>query len=124
MADHTMQERMDAAAEAKKAMLEKFRTKSADPAAAAKREEQMKLAQERDARRAASEEKRKARIEAEKLARIEAAQLKALEEEEAAKKAAAQAEADRLAAIEAAEILAAEQKARRDLRYAARKQRK
>ena len=122
MADHTMQERMDAAAEAKRAMLEKFRTKPAlDPALAAERAAQAKA---RDAKRVEAEGRRKARIEAEKAARIAEAQTKAKAAEEEAVRATAQAEADRLTAIEAAEILASEQKAARDLRYAARKARK
>lgn len=123
MANHTMQERMDAAAEAKKAMLEKFKKQSSDPDLASKREEQMKLAQDRDAKRAAAEEKRRARVEEEKKARQEAAVLKQIEAEEAAKHAAEEAERKRAADAEAAEILAFEQKARRDLKYAQRKAR-
>jgi hypothetical protein len=114
-------ERKEAAEKARQAMLEKFKAKpQIDPAAAAERAAQ---AQAREAKRAAAEEKRKQRVLAEKTQRIEDAKLKAmLEVEEAERKAREEVEAAK-AAAEAAEILAFEQKARRDLKYAARKAR-
>jgi len=115
-------DRMEAAEKAKRAMLEKFRSKAAavDPAIEARRIEEAKA---RDAKRAAAEEKRRARVAAEKEERILAAQLK--EEAEAAEivRLAAEAERKRLADIEAEEIRTFELKARRDLKYAARKAR-
>jgi hypothetical protein len=119
--NHT--ERRDAAAAAKKAMLEKFKTKTSetvDPAIAAQRAAEAKA---RDEKRAEAERKRRERVELEKLERREAAEQKARAEAEAEEQAAEEAERKRLADIEAAEILAFEQKARRDLKYAARKAR-
>lgn len=114
-------DRREAAEAAKKAMLEKFKTKTAvDPKVAAERAEAAKA---RDAKRAEAEEKRRARVAAERDERILAAQLKAEAEAAEAKRLAEEAEQKRLADIEAAEILAFEQKAARDLRYAARKAR-
>jgi Family of unknown function (DUF6481) len=117
----TFAERKEAADAAKKAMLERFRSKPAvDPALAAQRAEQAKA---RDAKRAAAEEKRKARLEEEKTMRILEAEMRATEAAAEAKRAAEAAETARLAEIERLEILAYEQKAARDLRYAARKKR-
>ena len=59
----------------------------------------------------------------ERLERKLAAEEKARAEAEAARVAAEEAERKRKADAEAAEILAFEQKARRDLKYAARKAR-
>ncbi|MBS0386174.1 MAG: hypothetical protein JSS00_12585, partial [Proteobacteria bacterium] len=80
-------------------------------------------AKARDAKRAAAEEKRRARVQAEKEERLLQAQLKAEAEAAEAKRLAEEAERKRVADAEAAEILAFEQKARRDLKYAARKAR-
>ena len=115
-------ERKEAADKARQAMLQRFKSKAAtvDPAIEAQRIEQAKA---RDAKRAAAEEKRRARVAAEKDERILQAQLKAEAEAAEAKRAAEEAEKKRLADIEAAEVLAFEQKARRDLKYAARKAR-
>lgn len=111
----TFSDRQDAAASAKQALLERFKARPSpdDPAVVAQREARRLAAEAREVRAA---ERKAAKIEAQKreleerIAR-EAAELKAAEEREAA---------------EAAEKirLAAEQKAARDARYAARKQRK
>lgn len=115
-------ERKEAADKARQAMLQRFKTKAAavDPAIEAQRIEEAKA---RDAKRAAAEEKRRARVQAEKEERILQAQLKAEAEAAEATRLAEEAEKKRLADIEAAEVLAFEQKARRDLKYAARKAR-
>jgi hypothetical protein len=115
-------ERKEAADKARQAMLQSFKSKAAtvDPAAEAERIEQAKA---RDAKRAAAEEKRRARVQAEKEERILAAQLKIEAEAAELKRAAEEAEKQRLADIEAEEIRAFELKARRDLKYAARKAR-
>ncbi len=115
-------ERKEAADKARQAMLERFKSKAAsvDPAIEAERIAQAKA---RDAKRAAAEEKRRARVQAEKEERILQAQLKAEAEAAEAKRIAEEAERKRIADAEAAEILAFEQKARRDLKYAARKAR-
>lgn len=115
-------ERKEAADKAREAMLQRFKTKAAavDPAVEAERIAQAKA---RDEKRAAAEEKRRARVQAEKEERILQAQLKAEAEAAEAKRLAEEAEQKRIADAEAAEILAFEQKARRDLKYAARKAR-
>jgi hypothetical protein len=115
-------ERKEAADKARQAMLQRFKSKTAavDPAIEARRIEQAKA---RDAKRAAAEEKRRARVAAERDERILQAQLKAEAEAAEAERLAQEAEQRRLADAEAAEVLAFEQKARRDLKYAARKAR-
>jgi hypothetical protein len=115
-------ERKEAADKARQAMLQRFKSKAAtiDPVIEAQRIEQAKA---RDAKRAAAEEKRRARVAAEKDERILAAQLKAEAEAAEITRAAEEAEKKRLADIEAEEIRAFELKARRDLKYAARKAR-
>ena len=115
-------ERKEAADKARQAMLQRFKSKAAsvDPAIEAQRIEEAKA---RDAKRAAAEEKRRARVAAEKEERILQAQLKAEAEAAELKRAAEEAERKRLADIEAEEIRAFELKARRDLKYAARKAR-
>jgi hypothetical protein len=116
-------ERREAAEAAKKAMLEKFKNKAStpvDPEIAAKRAAEAKA---REEKRIAAEQKRRDRVELEKLQRKIAAEEKAKAEAEAARLAAEEAERKRKADAEAAEILAFEQKARRDLKYAARKAR-
>lgn len=117
--DPSFQDRAKAAAEAKKAMVEKFRasTTAVDPETLARRAAQA-AAQE------AKAIERKLKAEAAKAAKIAEAEEKRLAEMLAKEEAARKAEEDRLAAIEAAKQLAAEQKAARDLRYAARKARK
>ncbi|MBA3517683.1 MAG: hypothetical protein H0T75_08600 [Rhizobiales bacterium] len=108
-------DRKNAAANAKKALLEKFRAKPGpdDPAV-----------QERQAQRQAVSEAREARAAERKAAKVAAEAA-----EKSAREAAVKAEGERLAAEEAeneaeAARLKAEQKAARDARYAARKARK
>jgi hypothetical protein len=116
-------ERREAAEAAKKAMLEKFKTKAVapvDPAVAAQRAEEAKT---REEKRVAAEQKRRERVEMEKLQRKIAAEEKAKADAEAERLAAEAAERKAKDDEEAAEILAFEQKARRDLKYAARKAR-
>ncbi|MGH6952313.1 MAG: DUF6481 family protein [Vitreimonas sp.] len=114
-------ERRDAAMAAKKAMLEKFKNKpEIDPEIAVQRAAEAKA---REEKRLAGEQRRRERVEMEKLERKLAAEEKARSEAEAARLAAEEAERKRKADAEAAEILAFEQKARRDLKYAARKAR-
>jgi hypothetical protein len=117
--DKGFRDRLNAAAEAKKALLEKFRAKAGpdDPAVA-----------ERQAARQAVSEARDVRDVARKAAREEDAVRRAAETEQraadAAREAAAQAARDVEAKAETAArdaALKAEQKAARDARYAARK---
>lgn len=116
-------ERRDAAAAAKKAMLEKFKQKATAPVDPAVAEQRAAEARAREEKRVEAEKRRRERVEMEKLERRVAAEEKARAEAEAIRLAAEEAERKRLADIEAAEILAFEQKARRDLKYAARKAR-
>lgn len=126
--DQTFAERRDSANEAKKALLEKFKARPAadDPEVIARQKERQAILEARAIREA-----EKARLKQEQLARAaeerarkaaedEAARIKA--EAEAAEQAriAAQEEEERIAAQIALEIAA---KAKRDARYAARKQR-
>jgi len=116
-------DRREAAEAAKKAMLEKFRTKATapvDPEVAAQRAAEAKA---REEKRVAAEQKRRERVELEKLERKVAAEEKAKAEAEAEKQAADAAARKAIEDAENAEILAFEQKARRDLKYAARKAR-
>jgi hypothetical protein len=115
-------DRLDEAAKAKQAQLERARAKSPqnDPEFAARQAERKRQAEERAARIAqrAAEKAEEARREAERKAAEAAAQAEAdrLAEEERLRQR--REEADRLVA------LAAEQKAARDARYAARKNKK
>ena len=108
-------ERQQAAAEAKKRLLQKFEAapKPDDPEVLAKRAEREALAAAREARRAETERVRK---EAAEHRQAEHAAAKAAEAE--ARQAAELEEATRTAALEE------ERKAERDRRYAARKARK
>jgi hypothetical protein len=126
--DQTANDRLTAAANAKKAMLEKFKAKPGpeDPEFLARQAERIAIAQARDQRtaeRKAAKEAEAARIAAEKAA------IEAEKEREAAELAAYLArKADDAAAANAehkarALALAAEQKAARDARYARRKAR-
>lgn len=124
--DQTFAERRDTANAAKKALLNKFKSKPAadDPAVLAKQAERKAILEARAVREAEKARLKQERLarEAEERARLaaeaEAARIKA--EEEAAEQA-------RLKAIEeeeklsAALALEAAQKAKRDARYAARK---
>ena len=121
-------ERRNAANDAKKALLEKYKARPAadDPmvvarqverkaileARAIREAEKEKLGQERLAREAAEKAEREAKAEAERLAAEEAAQADA--------KAREAEEADRISRVLSDE---AERKAKRDARYAARKSR-
>jgi hypothetical protein len=116
-------DRSKASTEAKQALLQKFRQRTDAPVDEEARKAQMAEALARSAKRAAAEEERKARAVAAKEARALEAELKRIEAEEATKRSAVEAEEARLADIERSEQLEAEQKARRDLRYAARKAR-
>lgn len=107
-------DRLSAAAEAKRAILTKFRAAPGpdDPQLAARLAERERVAAAREARHAARAAER--------------AERKALEAEQAAQAAQAKAEKDAHDAAERAEREAAlkiEQKAARDARYAARKKR-
>ncbi len=111
----TFSDRQDAVASAKQALLERFKARPApdDPAVVAQREARRLAAEARELRAA---ERKAAKLEAQK---------REIEERLAREAAELQAAAER-AEQEAAEKLrlAAEQKAARDARYAARKQRK
>jgi hypothetical protein len=116
-------DRTKAAAEAKQAVLQKFKNRVEAPVDEETRKAQLAEALARSAKREAAEEARRARVAAEKEQRALEAELKRIEAEEAEKRAALEAESARLAEIERLEQLEAEQKARRDLRYAQRKAR-
>lgn len=115
-------DRLEAAAKAKQAQLERARAKSPqnDPDFAKRQAERKRQAEEREARilARAAEKAAQAKRDAERKALEEAARLQAEKLAEAERLKARREEADRLVA------LAAEQKAARDARYAARKQRK
>ncbi|HTI87657.1 MAG TPA: DUF6481 family protein [Alphaproteobacteria bacterium] len=115
----TVADRLQAAAKAKQALLERAKAKATDPALAERRAvhnanaaERQKREEQKEAERKAAEERAAVERAAAEAARLEAARLEA--ERRAAEE---RAEADRLVA------LAAEQKAARDARYAARKAR-
>ena len=117
----TFADRLETAAKAKQALLEKARQKdpSNDPEFAARQAARVEVARLREERET---EKRNARL-------AEQAKVKAEREAEAARKAAeAQAEADRIRSgkrpVSKPALSEAEQKALRDARYAARKARK
>jgi hypothetical protein len=115
-------DKLETAAKAKQAQLERARAKSPlnDPDFARRQAERKRQAEEREARLAArtTEKAAKAQRDAEQRAAREAARLEAEKLAEEARLKARREEADRLVA------LAAEQKAARDARYAARKQRR
>lgn len=115
----TFADRLNAAAKAKQALLERARQKASDPALAERRAAHEAAAAEREARLAKRQAEKKAAAE-------RAAAERAIAE--AAKREADRLEAERLEAERMAEgdrlvALAAEQKAARDARYAARKAR-
>lgn len=108
-------DRRDDAANARKAMLDRFKARppANDPGLLAKQAERVAIAEARDKRRAERDAIRKAeeeRIAAEKLA----AELAELQRKEEETRRRAEAEA----------LVAAAQKAARDLRYANRKSKK
>jgi len=108
-------DRMNAAAEARKATLQRIlsRPGADDPAVIAQKAERAAIVAAREARAAARNE---AKLAAEERTRIETEARVAREQQEAVEKAAQDAVR--------ATVLAAEQKAARDARYAARKARK
>ncbi len=116
--DNLFNERQAASANAKKALLEKFKAKppADDPAVLARAAERRAIAEAREARaaeRRAAKEEEARRLAAEQAARDEEARLRAIEE---AARAAEQAARDLQRK--------AEQQAARDARYAARKARR
>jgi hypothetical protein len=126
--DQTFAERLDSANAAKKALLERFRSRPAadDPEVLARQAERKAILEAREKREA-----EKAQLKQERLAREAEERARRAAEEEAARiKAEAEAaEQARLAAIEEEERLSAllaleaAAKAKRDARYAARKAR-
>jgi predicted kinase len=105
-----LRERQEAAAKAKKAALQKFLAKAADPA----------LAERLTARTAGAAERKAVRT----VRETEKAETKARDAERAVKaerEAALQAERDKTERAQRESTLQAEQKAARDARYAARK---
>ena len=115
--DDKFGDRLNSQANAKKALLDKFRAKTAEDATG--RDERQAVRRELIAAREARAEER-ARLKAEDEARRaaeEAARQEALRLEQEAR------ERDALEAAEAAAKLEAERKALRDARYAARKER-
>ncbi len=126
--EQTFSDRRGAAIDAKKALLEKFKAKPAadDPAVLARQAERKAILEAREIRNAEKE-----RLKQERLAReaIEKAEREAREAEE--RRVAAELAAEEAARREAEELerLASElaedaaKKAKRDARYAARKQR-
>ena len=112
-----LKDRQATADAAKKAMLEKFRAASQDPAIEEQRVKRAAIHEARlvrAAEREAAKKAREAELAAQAAREAELAAQAAREAEEAKARAAA-AESDRLAVLEA------EQKAARDARYAARK---
>ena len=120
--EKTFTDRLEVAAKAKQAQLERARAKSPlnDPDFATRQAERKRQADERAARLAAraAEKVAEAKRETERRALHEAERVAAEKLAEEVRLKARREEADRLVA------LAAEQKAARDARYAARKQRK
>jgi hypothetical protein len=108
-------DRREAAEAAKKAMLEKFKTKApapVDPEIAAQRAAEAKA---REEKRVANEHKRRERVELEKLERKIAAEAAAKAERERQARAVKDEAKRKKKAKEAAEIRVYEDQARRDL---------
>ena len=128
-------ERRVAAANAKKALVEKFKARPGpdDPAVIARQEELKAIAEARDARNAERAAAKAAEVERKRLEAVAAAAAEAARQAEAearAKDAAVRRAEEIARAIQLdqdaktrAQALAAEQKAIRDARYAARKAR-
>jgi hypothetical protein len=110
--DPTFADRIDAAAKAKQALLERFRTPINDPERLARQAERMRLANERAAVKRAREAEKAAK-------KAQEAELAAQAAREAAEAAARELEEKKAQE----EALLAQQKAARDARYAARKKR-
>ncbi len=129
----SFQDRQKTAAEARKALLEKFKSRPAedDPVVIEREAKRREIAAAREARAAEREAKRlaeaeqKARDEAEQNAKTQA-RLEAEEREREALSLleAKQREVEAQEAVEAKALLEIQQKAERDARYAARKGRK
>ena len=121
-------ERRNAAVEAKKALLDRFKTRPAadDPAVIARQEERRKILEARETREKEKERLRQERLAREAAERAERERLAEIARKEAEEKARIEAEAreaeerERVASQLAEE---AEAKAKRDARYAARKAR-
>ncbi len=111
-------DRRDAAANAKKALLEKFKSRPAadDPSILQKQAEMKAIAEAREVRAA-----ERAKLKEADLLRLRAEEEAALIEQA---RLAAEAETQRLAALEREEAIKAERKAARDAKYAARKARR
>jgi hypothetical protein len=118
-------DRMTTAANAKKALLEKFKAKPGpdDPEVAARLAERLAIAAAREIR--AGERKAAREAELVRLAEVEAERQRqlAVEEAERVAEAAAQRKRDAEAVVDSLN-LEAERKAARDARYAARKARR
>ncbi len=114
-------ERREAAEAAKKAMLEKFKSKApveVDPKVA---EQLAAAAKAKEEKRVEAEKRRRERVELEKLERKIAAEAAAKAERERVAREAALAAKRRKKEAEAAEVRRFEDEARRDLMNAARK---
>jgi hypothetical protein len=112
-------DRLDAAAKAKQALLERAKAKANHPALAEKRAAHAALVAEREQRVAQRTAEKKA---TEERAAYERAAAEA-QRKEAERLEAERLEAERIAEADRLVALAAEQKAARDARYAARKAR-
>lgn len=126
--DLDFNERRDAAATAKKALLDKFKARppADDPAVIARQEERKRVLEARELREREREVARQERLAREAVEHAERERI--AEEERKAAEEAARIEAERLEAEERERVsleLAgeAEKKAKRDARYAARKAR-
>ena len=121
-------ERRTAAAEARKALLEKFKSRPSadDPMVIAKQQERQAIIEAREKRAREKEQVRQARLaqEAKERAERDARELaERLAREEAERIAAAEREIGEREQLAAELALDAERKAKRDARYAARKAR-
>ena len=118
-------DRRETADAAKKAMLEKFKTKAApapiDPAEAAAR---VKAAEEKEQKRVEAEKARRERVELEKLERKIAAETAVKLAREKSLREAHEAAKRRRAEAEAAEVRRYEDEARRDLAAAGNRKRR
>ena len=121
---HKFQDRQEAAAKARKAMVEKFQARPKydpnDPAVLAREAERKRVLEAR-AEREIERAKRKAEQEAAEIIRKAAEEAARLEQMKLQEAAQMEAEAARRAELERVEF---EKKLERDARYAARKERK
>lgn len=121
-------ERRNAAVEAKKALLDRFKTRPAadDPAVIARQEERRKILEAREIREKEKERLRQERLAREAVERAERERLAEIARKEAEEKARIEAEAREAEERERVTRQLAEEaeaKAKRDARYAARKAR-